>query len=151
MDRDDIPVQSPQSLESAEEVKSEFDSLDARLVKIEEQLDLVKLSHESAMRDLLISEIRQRISMRTWSLRIAISIMVFMGFVLFYTMHSIRIGPFLVAPQSVTVAIFAAPIISITTLAVVLLVGAFRRFKDEDINNVSMGSLAAEATRQTMG
>lgn len=151
MDRDDIPVQSPQSLESAEEVKSEFDSLDARLVKIEEQLDLGKLSHESAMRDLLISEIRQRISMRTWSLRIAISIMVFMGFVLFYTMHSIRIGPFLVAPQSVTVAIFAAPIISITTLAVVLLVGAFRRFKDEDINNVSMGSLAAEATRQTMG
>ncbi|SFJ56910.1 hypothetical protein SAMN03080618_03336 [Aquamicrobium aerolatum DSM 21857] len=121
-----------------------------RIADLEERLAQQQLTQEGKARDLLIKEIEQRISNRQLAILIAVVVMIFMAGVLAHATHSFYWGRLIVVPQSVAIAMFLGPIVSITTLSVVLIVGAFRHFKEKDMSNVSLGSLAAEATRNSL-
>ncbi|PYE22679.1 hypothetical protein C8J32_11036 [Rhizobium sp. PP-CC-3A-592] len=56
-------------------------------------------------------------------------------------------GPLVLIP----IAMFRAPLVSVTTITVMLLIGAFRRFKDDDMDKINIQSLAAEAVKLTQG
>lgn len=121
-----------------------------RLSEVENKLASEQLTQEGKARDLLIKEIEQRIANRHLAIAIAVVVMIFMAGILGHATHSFYWGRLIVVPQAVAIAMFLGPIISITTLSVVLVIGAFRHFKDKDMSNVSLGSLAAEAARNTM-
>lgn len=121
-----------------------------RIARLEEKLAEDQLSYEGQVRVLFQQEIKQRILNRQIAVALGIVVMLFMTGVLACVTNTFLWGRFLIIPQSVAIALFLAPVISITTLAVVLIVGAFRKFKDEDMSNVSLGSIAAETARSSM-
>jgi hypothetical protein len=147
-------VQPPQPLpptDAAPSTEGEINSLDSRLAQLELKIDEARLSGEAKHRDLLISEVRQRIQVRYWVVCIAMLAMLFMGVVLSHAAHHYFWGPVVIIPPTVAIAMFVGPIISITTITIVLLVGAFRRFKDDDMDQINVSSIAAEATRSVVG
>lgn len=146
----DLPPEVPQESSGQDPIAETLAVYEERVARLEEALAQNQLSHEGKARDLLISEIQQRILMRKIAVGTALIVMIVMAGVLMHATHSFFWGRFVVIPQAIAIAMFIGPIVSITTLAVVLMVGAFRRFKEEDINNISVGSLAAEATRSSM-
>lgn len=146
----DLPPEIPQEPNGQDPIAETLAGYEERVARLEDALAQNELSHESEERYLLISEIRQRILMRKIAVGTALIVVIFMAGVLMHATHSFFWGRFVVIPQAIAIAMFIGPIVSITTLAVVLMVGAFRRFKEEDMNNVSVGSLAAEATRNSM-
>ena len=52
---------------------------------------------------------------------------------------------------SVRIALFVSPIISITTITIFLLVGAFRGFKEKDMKNLPVSTIVNEAGRVFSG
>ncbi|MDX3976139.1 hypothetical protein [Shinella sp.] len=128
-----------------------LDEVSQRLSMLEATSDAAGLSAEAEYKALLKKEIQQRIDVRNWVIVIAIVVLIFMGGMLTHTAHSIyRTHQFDLAP-SVLIALYLAPIVSITTITVMLLFGAFRRFKDDDMDRVSSLSLAAEVAKSTLG
>jgi hypothetical protein len=75
--------------------------------------------------------------------------MLIMAFLLYHISHSMPIGPLEKIPGAFLVALFVAPIVSLTTLAVSLLVAAFRGFKESD-GTVGM-SAATEGFKAVAG
>ncbi|WP_156387191.1 MULTISPECIES: hypothetical protein [unclassified Rhizobium] len=76
--------------------------------------------------------------------------MLFMAATVWHAVHSYFWGPWIVVPQSLAIVMFLAPITSITAVTIVVLVGAFRRFRDDDMDNVNVTSLAGEAVKAIM-
>jgi uncharacterized membrane protein len=126
---------------------NDFVAVSARLALLEERAALGSLTAEAQYRDLLISEIQQRINVRHWVIGIAMLVMVFMGGIITHAAHHYFWGPVVLIPASVAIVMFLAPVVSITTITVMLLIGAFRRFKDDDMDKVNVTSLAAEAVK----
>ncbi|MCA1365910.1 hypothetical protein I6F15_00605 [Bradyrhizobium sp. BRP14] len=120
--------------------------LEQRIAALELKADNDKLSGEAKYRELLIDEIQQRIYMRNWVIVISILVMIFMAGALTHAAHSYFWGPLLTIPQAVVIAMFVGPVVSISTITIMLLIGAFRRFKDDDMN-INIPSLAAEAAK----
>lgn len=147
---DDEPQPLPQDLPPEAKESAASREFERRISDLEEKISQEQLSQEAKARDLLIKEIEQRIENRQIAIAIAVVVMIFMAGVLAHATHSYYWGRLIVVPQSVAIAMFLGPIISITTLSVVLIVGAFRHFQDKDMSNVSLGSLAAEAARNSM-
>jgi uncharacterized membrane protein len=139
---EDVPPPKPFSMSSA---AADLAALQSRLNLIEMKLDDAELSAEARHRELLIAETQQRIDVRHWVIVIAIVVMIFMAGILTHAAHRYFWGPMIVIPQSVAIVMFLAPIVSITTVTIMLLIGAFRRFKDDDMDKVNVSSLAAEA------
>ncbi len=52
---------------------------------------------------------------------------------------------------SVRIALFVSPILSITTIMIFLLVGAFRGFREKDMENLPVSTIAREAGRVLSG
>lgn len=125
----------------------DYVALSTRLSLLEERAALGSLNAEAKYRELLISEIKQRIDVRHWVIVIALFVIAFMGWVLSHAAHHYFWGPVILMPASVAVVMFLAPVASITTITVMLLIGAFRRFKDDDMDKVNVTSLAAEAVK----
>ncbi|MBI1620325.1 hypothetical protein [Aquamicrobium zhengzhouense] len=146
----EYPQPVPQEMPERAAEPAALAEYEARLASLEDRLAQEQLTQEGKARDLLIKEIEQRITNRQTAISIAVVVMIFMAMLLGHVTHSFYWGRLIVVPQSVAIAMFLAPVISITTLAVVLIVGAFRHFKDRDLSNVSLGSLAAEAARNSM-
>ncbi|CDM57214.1 hypothetical protein [Rhizobium favelukesii] len=148
----DVPLPQPFApTEAPPSTEGEINSLDVRLAQLELKIDEARLSGEAKHRDLLISEVRQRIRVRYWVVIIAMVAMFFMGVVLSHAAHHYFWGPVVIIPPAVAIAMFVGPIISITTITIVLLVGAFRRFKDDDMDQINVASIAAEATKSVVG
>ncbi len=141
----DKPVPPPvEHLNSANDAMSE---LERRIARLELEGDSARLSDESTHRGLLISEVRQRIRMRYTAFGLAVVTMVFMAVTVWHTVHSYFWGSLITVPQSVAIVMFLAPITSITAITIVVLIGAFRRFRDDDMDNVNVTSLAGEAVK----
>lgn len=147
---DETPQPIPREMPASAGQPAALAEYEERLARLEERLAEEQLTQEGKARDLLIKEIEQRITNRQTAITIAVVVMIFMALLLGHVTHSFYWGPVMVVPQSVAIAMFLAPVISITTLSVVLVVGAFRHFKDRDMSNVSLGSLAAETVRNSM-
>lgn len=121
--------------------------LERRIAVLEEKLAFGELTAEAQLRRLLMKEIEQRIWVRWLAIGIALATMCFMGLTVAHVVHKIFIGPFVVVPQTLAIAMFVAPIASITAITIMLSIGAFRKFKDEDMSGVNLASLAAESAR----
>ena len=119
--------------------------LESRIAKLEAKLDERELSAEAKYRALLITEIRQRIIVRYAAVAVSCIVIVLMVVVALYAAHRYFWGHFILVPTAAVIAMFVAPIVAISTITIMLLIGAFRRFKDDDIDNVNVPSLAVEA------
>lgn len=141
----------PQDMQDAPTAQQNaFNEFEARIADLEARLANNDLSEESKIRGLLISEIKQRILIRRVAVTIAIAVILFMAYFLAHAVHKYFWLKMLLIPQSIIVAMLIAPIISITTLSVLLIIGAFRRFNDDDMPKVNVASLAAELARKSM-
>ncbi|HBF32434.1 hypothetical protein [Rhizobium sp.] len=142
-DKIDIPQEIPLS--------EEYEALSRRISELESKQESSLLTTEGEQRQLLIKEIRQRIYIRYAALSVAVSVIAGMGFIIGHTVHKFTIGPFIFAPQAVVIAMFVGPILSISAITIMLMIGAFRRFKDDDMDNINLVSLATEAGKSAIG
>ena len=123
-----------------------FEQLRQRVVELEERAETDDVSLEAQHRQLLIQEIEQRIQFRQLVLILGVAVMVAMVMIIAHGMHKIMWFHFVTVPETYAVVLILAPTISVTTVMVTLLIGAFRRFKDGDADNIP--SLAVEGVRQ---
>lgn len=126
--------------------------LHSQVLTLQDAVDKLTAAGESALLDdnakhrgLLIDEIRQRIRMRRWIAIFSIIVIIAMAAFATHSVHEYFWGHFVFIPSSLAIALFFAPIVSITTITIMLLIGAFRRFKDEDMDRVDMKALAEAA------
>lgn len=111
------------------------------------------LADEDDYRKLLIAEIEQRMRVRTIAICTALFMLallsVYAAIVLWQVafVDAVRLIPWTGLDRSTTVVLIVTPIISISTIIVMILIGAFRRFKDEDVDKVDFRSLLAEAIK----
>ena len=148
---DDVAPPQPLNGPTTVSGSSDYAVLRDRLEKLEQKAAGKELDAEAQHRQLLITEVRQRIDVRHWVVVIAIFVLIFMAGVLTHAAHSYFWGPFVLVPQSLAIVMFIAPIVSITTITIMLLVGAFRRFKDDDMGKIDVASITAEALKASQG
>lgn len=120
-----------------------------RLSDLEERVSSGEMSLEDQLRTLLIREAEQRIQIRQFVLIIGVVVLVLMAILGAHAMHKVMLGSLLTVPRSYAIALIIAPVASITTITVALLVGAFRRFKESDAD--SLAGVAVDATKAGMG
>lgn len=133
------------------EVAGALDDFSKRISELEASREYQALTIEAQYKELLKNEIQQRMEIRWQVIVIAIVVLVFMGFILAHGAHTFAQKDISGMPASLLIAMFVAPIVSISTISVMLLFGAFRQFKDEDIKNVNIPSLAGEALKSGAG
>lgn len=102
----------------------------ANQIKITNRL----LDAEAKAREHANRETDQRYYLRYGAVLIAILLMAGMGWMLAHVSHHFFTLKLLGAPSGLIVAMFVAPIISLTTISLSLLVAAFRGYKDGDQN-----------------
>lgn len=124
-----------------EDPKGDESQADNRLNEIElRQLDAGAKAKENINR-----EADQRHHFRTWTLVLSSLLIIFMGLVLWHVAHNVLSPRDFEIPSSFIVSMVVAPVISMTTTCIALLVAAFRGYKDSDNKNVA--SAVLEATR----
>jgi hypothetical protein len=124
--------------------------LEGRIAELELARAGDELSQESQMRGLIISEISQRIRIRWIALTIAVICLLFMAGLLIWASHWYFWGKFVTVPSPVAATMFLAPVVSITTITVMLAIGAFTR-KGESMESAPVANLAAEGLRAASG
>lgn len=82
---------------------------------------------------------------------IALSIFVGIGAYQIVFIDSQRVVPWMGLEKTTSVVLIVTPILSISTIVAMLLFGAFRRFKDDDIGKIDARSLLAEALKSSQG
>ncbi len=151
---DSQPIPPPPSPDSiggggpAEDVLNDFRK---RISDLEALKDLKSLSAEAEYKELLKNEIQQRIQIKMIVIVIAIVVLIFMGGVLTHASHTFSAKDITKIPSTLLIVMFLAPIVSISTVTVMLLFGAFRQFKDDDLNKVNISSLAGEIAKASTG
>lgn len=111
-----------------------------------EAIELRLIDAEAKAKENRNRETDQRHVLRWAAVGCAGSLIVGMAVTLWHVAHW-TVGNPANAPASVLVAIFVAPIISMTTLALALLVAAFRGYKDGDeATGATMASQGMKAT-----
>lgn len=147
----EVPTDGPGQTSASNQ---RHEALERRIIDLERIIEGNSLSGEAKMRALLINEIEQRLNIRRFSAGLGLLVIVGMSFLLWHVLHHAFLSlnyPFLRFPAAFSIAIFLAPVISITTITVMLFIGAFRRFKDADLDNVNVASLASETARSLGG
>lgn len=112
---------------------------------------------DNEYRDLLIADIKQRMRFRAVAVWTALATLLLLGvyaFSAFY--HVAYVDARLTLPwgglkSPTSVVLVAAPIIAVSTITAMLLVGAFRRFKEDDADKIDVKSLAMEALKANSG
>ncbi|MVO18131.1 hypothetical protein [Parasedimentitalea huanghaiensis] len=124
----------------------QIDYLVNRLSELEDKVDAREASLEDQLRTLQIREAEQRIQIKQLVLVISVSVLVVMTYLILHAMHKVMMGPVLTVPRIYAMSLILAPVASITTITVALLVGSFRRFKPSDSDAlVGMATEAAKA------
>jgi hypothetical protein len=140
-----LPVDSPSS------TPDERETLLKRIIALETAAENATLTAEADHRQLIISEIRQRIRMRYTAVTISVLVIIGMALAVAHLLHRLFVGPIVLVPQSVVIAMFVGPVLSVSAITITLMVGAFRRFKDDDMDNINVASLAVEAAKSGLG
>jgi hypothetical protein len=128
-----------------------LDALQKRIAELEGKIELESLSAEGQQRQLLLREIEQRIGIRFWTSILAVVMLCLMAFVLWYATHRYLGYPASQKTPAIVIALYVAPIASMTTITVMLLVGAFRRFKEDEFGPVNLASIAGETAKAAAG
>lgn len=110
-------------------------------------IELRLLDADAKAKENVNRESGQRFWLRWIAVGLACAVVGGMGWMLTHVVHHVLSLQRAGAPASFIIAIYVAPIISITTIALAMLVAAFRGFKDKDSANGA--SLAADAARAT--
>lgn len=112
---------------------------------------------DNEYRDLLINELKQRMRFRTiavWTTLTTLALLGVYAFSAFYhvayvdTRHQL---PWVGLETPTSVVLIVAPIVAVSTITAMLLLGAFRRFKEDDTDKIDIKSLAMEALKMNGG
>ncbi|NKB84086.1 hypothetical protein [Brucella grignonensis] len=122
-----------------------LDNLEARLAFIEADRAAKALSAEDEYNNLLKHEVLQRILMRYAVMLIAVIVIAIMVTFATYVLCHYVFFPIVYVAPTVTIALYVAPVVSISTVTIMLLIGAFRRFKDDDIEQVNSQAVIESA------
>lgn len=125
--------------------------LEQRLAALEAKGELAALTTEGQLRELMKTEIRQRIMVRWLSIAISLVTMSIMIAFIWHFTHEIFVGPLVLISPVIAVVLFGGPILSISAITIMLSIGAFRRFKDDDIDGTNLASVAFEGVKSGMG
>lgn len=129
-----------------------YDQLAGRLDELEGRLTGRLLTAEDKERDLRLQEIEQRMAIRRWTARLAALTVVMMCLLVGWTKYSYGLMWLILAPKAYVIALIVAPILSVTTITVALLLGAFRRFKDDDPEQIATtGAPLGAALKNVIG
>lgn len=93
-------------------------------------------------------EADQRYNLRRIAVGVAVVLILGMGVVLWHGTHRLFSPSYFDVPAPYVVAIFLAPIVSMTSLAVAILVAAFRGFSGSDAEGIP--ELATDAAKTTV-
>ncbi|MFG6620626.1 hypothetical protein ACGYK3_13975 [Sulfitobacter sp. 1A05707] len=108
-------------------------------------IELRLLDANAKAKENLNREADQRHNLRRLSVGVGVALMIGMGVMLWHVSHSIFTTSYFEKPSMYIVAALVAPILSMTTVSIALLVAAFRGFKDSDGKNSA--AMTAEAAR----
>jgi len=95
-------------------------------------------------------------SIRKWVTVLAFGVVICAALLLWHDMHlillSLRgVAAYMAFPRELHLAMFLAPVVAIVSIVIVLLVGAFRGFKDADVSGLAPSTLISEAVNKSMG
>lgn len=116
-----------------------------KVAELERQLNDRETNLEDQERQLRIAELEQRNQFRQFVLIVSVLVLVFMAFVACSGVASVLFdvklfgvgGKILTVSSSYAIALFVAPVVSITTITVALMLGTFRRFKEGDADSLA--------------
>lgn len=111
------------------------------------KFELRMLDADANAKDKLNREADQRFYLRWAAVLIAFAVMVGMATLLCHVGYYILTKDVTKVPSAFLLAVYVAPIVSITTVSLALLVAAFRAFKDGDERMSAL--IAAEGARAT--
>jgi hypothetical protein len=119
----------PQNASVSELEAPEFNDFEHKLLEL-----------SKSVKTLQQAELRQRIWLRWGAAALGVLVIVGMSLMLWHLMHHLLFfGLFIRVPASVAVVMFVAPVLSITTITVILFIAAFRRFEDKDFDSAGAG------------
>lgn len=122
-----------------------LDTFEARLATLEFKQSSKTLSAEDRYNRLLEHEVFQRICMRYAVIFIAVVVIAIMVSFATYVLCNHVVFPIAYVSPTVTIALYAAPVLSVSAITIMLLIGAFRRFKDDDIEQVNAQAVVESA------
>lgn len=134
-DEESVIPQDPSG--AAPVIDGRIDGLEGRIAYLESSQVLADLSAEDKYRRLLRHEVMQRIGMRYAAIIIALLVIATMVWFAQHVLSLYFVGPFVAVPPAVAIALFVAPIVSVSAITIMLLIGAFRRFKDDDLDEIN--------------
>lgn len=112
---------------------------------------------DNAYRDLLINDIKQRMRFRTVAVRTTLITLVLLGVYAFSAFYHVahvdtrNYLPWVGLETPTSVVLIVAPIVAVSAITAMLLLGAFRRFKEDDADKIDIKSLAIEALKANGG
>ncbi len=139
----------PNDPTSGNPIDGRLDNLEARLASVEADRAAKALSAEDKYNRLLHHEVFQRICMRYAVICIAVIVIAIMVSFATYVVCNYVAFPISYVSPTVTIALYVAPLLSISAITIMLLIGAFRRFKDDDIEQVNAQAVIEAAKAAT--
>lgn len=107
------------------------------------ELEYEALSAEAKLQKLAHREIGQRVWVKWAAVTTGVATIIGMACLLAYVVAHFFNAPFILASPSFAALIVIAPIVSITSITVALLIGAFRKFEEKDLDAVGKGIASA--------
>jgi len=117
----------------------------------EERIETEILKHDEKLREISTREALQRHWIRLFSIIVCGVVLIGMGVILFFASWKIFLSPNLEISMAYTVAIFIAPIVSVTAITIALLIAAFRKFRNEDETSGVSAVASAARTGSSLG
>lgn len=109
----------------------------------QQQLELELLEADAKARNLSNRDADQRFALKWIAIVVGLAVIAGMVFFLWHVSHKLFLGPFMTTSPGFAVAAIVAPVTAITTITVVILVGAFRQFSDADLERMGHGVAGA--------
>lgn len=129
------------------EEKPSLEEVIQRLDGISSALEATELGADAEIRKSDLADRWQRRWIRWIAIAVGVLVIIGLSSLLYHLTHNVFNGTSGSLPASVLVAVFVAPIISITTITVFLFLGAFRRFKDNDLDKLPTTAVIREVGR----
>ncbi|HBD91162.1 MAG: hypothetical protein A2092_17740 [Rhodobacteraceae bacterium GWE1_64_9] len=128
-----------------------YEQLAGKVSDLESVLSARVLTLEEQERKLRLDEIAQRMSIRRWTGMLAAAVVVAMVGMIAWSKWTMGLWWLWWAPDVHSITVIIAPTLSATTIVVALLWGAFRRFKDDDPENVATSMPVGSAISSLTG
>jgi hypothetical protein len=148
MSEEQEPRPEGSTLLQAEKVDaSELQTMERRLAELEARLEADGLGWESEYRKKLLREVDQRMQFREISFVVAAFVLIGLAFFAWagFNVIASHTGSVEAATGAFKIGLFVTPVVAISAITVMLVIGAFRKPKDDD--EVSLPNLLTEVVR----